>query len=52
MNVQSQTQCFQKIVTIGSVDKITDILYDFSNNLGVKKVFGNKLITYFKQKWQ
>lgn len=51
-NTQAQTQCFKSIVTIGSADKVSDILYNFSNNLGLNSSFGKKLITYFERKWK
>lgn len=52
MNTQAEMDCFNTIVTIGSGDKTTDILYNFSNNLGLNATFGNKLITYFEKKWR
>lgn len=52
INTQAQTQCFKRIVTIGSADKVSDILQNFSKNLGLNTSFGNKLIQYFEKKWQ
>lgn len=51
VNVQAELACFNKIVTIGSGDKTSDILQNFSTNLGLNKNFGNKLIRYFERKW-
>ncbi|PQJ78166.1 alpha/beta hydrolase [Polaribacter porphyrae] len=51
MNTQSETQCFNKIVTIGSGDTTSQILRNFSINLGLNESFGNKLIIYFEKKW-
>lgn len=40
----------KKIVTIGSADKIEDIVFDFIFQLKLKKKFAPKLISYFENK--
>lgn len=52
VNTQAEIACFNKIVTIGSGDKTSDILQNFSTNLGLSKKFGIKLIRYFEKKWK
>tara|TARA_R110002126_G_scaffold112105_1_gene250185 strand:- start:44978 stop:45853 length:876 start_codon:yes stop_codon:yes gene_type:complete len=52
MNTQAEISCFKKIVIIGSGDKTSDILYNFSKNLSLNNTFGAKLITYFEKKWR
>lgn len=50
INVQAKNKLFKKIVTIGSGDKVSDILINFSKNIGLNKKFGYKLINYFNKK--
>jgi len=51
MNAQAEINCFKKIVIVGSGDKTSDILFNFSKNLGLNYTFGVKLIHYFERKW-
>lgn len=51
-NTQAENNSFKCLVTIGSADKISDILFNFSKNLGLSKKFGSKLINYFEKKWK
>jgi pimeloyl-ACP methyl ester carboxylesterase len=51
MNVQSENRVFKKLVTVGSGDNVSDILINFSNNIGLNNKFGYKLINYFEKKW-
>lgn len=41
----------KKLVTIGSGDKISDILLNFTNNLKVKPVVAKKMKSLFDKKW-
>lgn len=52
MNSQSEFPKFKTIVTIGSGDKVSEILINFSNSLGLNKNFGNQLISFFNKKWK
>ena len=52
MNSESQDKIFEKIVTVGSGDKIATILINFSNNLGLNTKFGYKLIKHLERKWK
>ena len=52
MNTQAENHIFKIIVTVGSGDKVSDILINFANNLGLNDAFGIKLINYFEKKWQ
>jgi pimeloyl-ACP methyl ester carboxylesterase len=52
MNTQSKEKIFDKIVLVGSGDKVSDILLNFSRNLGLNKKFGYILIKYLEKKWQ
>ncbi len=51
LNNQAQSSLFKCIVTIGSGDKISTILENFSYNLGLKRKFGKKLQNYLENKW-
>lgn len=51
LNTQSQLKIFNCIVTIGSGDKVSDILNNFSENLSLPKSFGKRLKQYFDKKW-
>ncbi len=51
MNTQSKTPIFKKLITVGSGDKVSDILINFSKNLGLNLNFGQKLIRYLNKKW-
>jgi pimeloyl-ACP methyl ester carboxylesterase len=51
MNVQSENRVFKKLVTVGSGDNVSDILINFSKNIGLNNKFGYKLINYFEKKW-
>lgn len=50
MNAQANNELFKCLVTVGSGDKVADILINFSNNLGLDAKFGNKLNNYFEKK--
>lgn len=52
MNIQSRFPIFKKIVTVGSGDKTSDILINFSKNLGLDAKFGFKLIKYLEKRWK
>tara|TARA_B110000090_G_C13377048_1_gene444285 strand:+ start:817 stop:1704 length:888 start_codon:yes stop_codon:yes gene_type:complete len=51
VNTNSETVIFNTIVTIGSGDKVEDILSNFTNSLGLTKSISKKLETYFESKW-
>ncbi|WP_430927408.1 alpha/beta hydrolase family protein [Polaribacter marinivivus] len=51
MNTQKEETIFNCLITVGSGDKTSTILNNFSNNLGLQNKFGKKLRTYFEQKW-
>ena len=51
INSQAEKEIFKCIVTVGSGDKISDILINFSNNLGLKNNFGEKIIAFLQTKW-
>lgn len=51
VNTQAEEKIFKKIVTVGSGDKVSDILINFSKNLGLHAKFGYQLINYFEKKW-
>ena len=51
LNVQSQEKIFKKIVTIGSANKVSNIIKNFSFNLGLNQKFYEKLHSYFEKKW-
>ena len=52
INTQAQTSIFKNLITVGSGDKISDILINFSKNLGLNSNFGQKLILYLNKKWK
>ena len=52
MNTQAQTPIFNTLITIGSGDKVSDILINFSKNLGLNSSFGQKLIRFLNTKWK
>lgn len=52
VNCEAKNNIFKCIVTIGSGDKVSEILANFAHNLGLKTKFGKKLIQYFENKWQ
>lgn len=51
MNAQANNVLFKCLVTIGSGDKVADILLNFANNLGLDAIFGKKLIDSLEKKW-
>ncbi|MFY9241717.1 MAG: alpha/beta fold hydrolase [Polaribacter sp.] len=51
MNIQSQKPIFKSLVTVGSGDKVSNILLNFANNLGLNDKFGFKLIQFLEKKW-
>jgi pimeloyl-ACP methyl ester carboxylesterase len=51
MNTQADKEAFKCLVTIGSGDKISDILINFAHNLGLDSNFGKKLAIYFQSQW-
>jgi pimeloyl-ACP methyl ester carboxylesterase len=51
MNAQANSPIFKCLVTVGSADKVDDILLNFATNLGLDSNFGKKLIHYFEKKW-
>lgn len=52
LNTQAETQMFQKLVTVGSADKVSEILTNFGINLGLTKKFGTMLLNHFEKKWK
>ena len=52
VNTQAETPIFKKIVTIGSGDKMSDIIYSYAKNLGLSSKFGIQLLHYLNKKWQ
>jgi pimeloyl-ACP methyl ester carboxylesterase len=51
MNSQADKEIFNCLVTVGSGDKVSDILINFANNLGLDDKFGYQLIHHFEKKW-
>jgi pimeloyl-ACP methyl ester carboxylesterase len=51
MNTQADKEIFKCLVTVGSGDKVSDILTNFANNIGLNDRFGEKLINHFEKKW-
>jgi pimeloyl-ACP methyl ester carboxylesterase len=49
MNAQANATLFKCLVTIGSGDKVADILINFAKNLGLDALFGQKLLHYFQK---
>ncbi len=52
VNTQAETPIFKKIVTIGSGDKMSDIIYSYAKNLGLTNMFGIQLLHYLNKKWK
>lgn len=52
VNCEAQNKLFKCIITIGSGDTVSEILINFTHNLGLKTSFGHKLIRFFEKKWQ
>ena len=52
LNTQAENNIFKIIVTVGSGDKISDILSNFVKNLGLKSSISKKMETYFENKWK
>lgn len=50
MNTQAENGSFKCLATVGSGDKVSDILINFANNLGLDANFGRKLINYLETK--
>lgn len=50
MNSQAKNIFFKTLVTVGSGDKVSDIIFNFSYNLGFDNKFGSQLIQYFEKK--
>ena len=40
------------MVTIGSGDKVEDVLLNFTNSLGLKKTISKKMERHFQDKWK
>ncbi|MCI2227969.1 alpha/beta hydrolase [Polaribacter sp. MSW13] len=51
LNANSNEILFKCMVTVGSGDKIPDILENFTRNLGLKKIIAAKMERYFMKKW-
>jgi len=51
LNIQSQEKIFKKLVTIGSANKVSNIIKNFSFNLGLNQKFYQKLHSYFEKNW-
>lgn len=52
LNAQAENGFFERLITIGSGDKVSDILTNFGINLGLKKSFGNRLKNHVEKKWR
>lgn len=52
LNVSSKEEIFKTLVTIGSGDKVSDILTNFTNSLGLKNSISTKMQAYFHKKWK
>ena len=50
-NVLAEEEIFKCLVTIGAGDKVSDILSNFTKNLGLKDIISKKMETYFHKKW-
>jgi pimeloyl-ACP methyl ester carboxylesterase len=51
LNASAKEEIFKCIVTVGSVDKVSDILTNFTRSLNLKPIIGEKMQAYFKKKW-
>lgn len=51
LNAQANKGIFKTLITIGSGDKISTILNNFSKNLGLNSSFGKKLKNHINKKW-
>lgn len=52
LNAEAQNKIFKCLITVGSGDKLSEIINNFANNLGLHDVFGNKLQKHLEKKWQ
>lgn len=52
LNTQARHPMFNKLVTIGAGDKVSDILTNFGINLGLCVDFGKQLQKYVERKWR
>ncbi|MDG1245662.1 MAG: alpha/beta fold hydrolase [Polaribacter sp.] len=52
INTHADSPIFKTIVTIGSGDKVEDILLNFTNSLGLKKTISKKMERHFQDKWK
>ena len=52
INTNADTPIFKTIVTIGSGDKVADILLNFTNSLGLKKTISKKIRTSFSRQME
>ncbi|WP_026778104.1 alpha/beta fold hydrolase [Polaribacter sp. Hel_I_88] len=50
-NAQANQEIFKCLITVGSGDKIEDILINFAQNIGLNTNFGHQLKKYFEKKW-
>jgi pimeloyl-ACP methyl ester carboxylesterase len=51
LNISGNKELFKSLVTIGSGNKFTQIVADFTKNLGLKREIQFKLKTYLEKKW-
>ena len=51
VNTNAEIGIFNTIITIGSGDRVEDILSNFTNGLGLKKSISKKLERHFQKKW-
>jgi pimeloyl-ACP methyl ester carboxylesterase len=51
LNASAKKEIFKCIVTVGSGDKVSDILTNFTHSLGLKPIISKKMQAYFKKKW-
>lgn len=52
INTEAEKETYKCLVTVGSGDKVSDILINFAYNLGLNDKFGHKLIHSFERKWK
>jgi pimeloyl-ACP methyl ester carboxylesterase len=51
LNASAKEEIFKCIVTVGSGDKVSDILTNFTHSLGLKPIISEKMQAYFRKKW-
>ena len=51
LNASADKEIFKCLVTVGSGDKVPDILTNFVHGLGLKSIISKKMKTHFEKKW-